>query len=113
MKNKMILTSLMAVLSVASATHAESRRGPDHGTPPGIEKDAWDAMSKEEKQDFHQKRKAKWEKMSDADKVKMIEQHRAKKMEKMDSKWQAMSDAEKVKYAEEKMKDPKKKRRSE
>lgn len=111
MKYKLIALPMIAAMVVSTAVSAQDapRRGPGH--PPGVEKEAWDAMSTEQKKAFHQERKAKWQAMSDSEKVQMIEQHRSKRMEKMDAKWNAMSDAEKVKFAEEKMQKRKGKRK--
>ena len=64
-------------------------------------------MSPEERKAFFENRKAEWEKMSDADKLKKIEEHRAKRkayFEQKEAEWEKMSDAEKIKHVEEKMK---------
>jgi len=60
-------------------------------------------MSPEEREAFHAERKAKWEALSDAEKVKMIEQRRAEKQKEMEARWNAMSDAEKIKHVEQRM----------
>lgn len=57
-------------------------------------------LTKEE----HEERKAKWEAMSDAEKIKVIEEKRAEKRQKMDEKWSSMSDAEKIAFVEERRK---------
>lgn len=57
-----------------------------------------------------QERKAHWESLSDAEKVKMIEEKRSSRISEMDEKWSKMSDAEKIAFAEEKRKNKHKKR---
>lgn len=76
--------------------------------PPAGERDGsrWEAfknMSPEEREAFHKERKAKWEALSDAEKVKMIEERRAEKRKEMDARWSSMSDAEKIRHVEERM----------
>ena len=53
-------------------------------------------------------RKAQWESMSDAEKVKFIEEKRSERIQEMNKKWNNMSDAEKIKFAEERRKKGKK-----
>lgn len=61
-------------------------------------------MSPEEREQFHKARREKWQSLSDAEKVRLIEERRRERREKMDARWEAMSDQEKIRFAEEKMK---------
>jgi hypothetical protein len=65
-------------------------------------------MTPEERQHFMESRKAKWEGLSDAEKVKLIEERRAEYQAKRDAEWEGLSDAEKIKRAEERMQQKKK-----
>jgi hypothetical protein len=64
---------------------------------------AMEQMSPEQKAKFHEARKAEWESLSDAEKLKKIEERRSTYKEKRDEEWNKMSDAEKIAHAEKKM----------
>jgi hypothetical protein len=61
------------------------------------------AMSPEERQAFFKARKEQWDAMSKEEKLKVIEERRAKRMQFMEEHWKTMSDDEKIAHVEKKM----------
>ena len=68
-------------------------------------------LSPEERKAYHEERKAKWEALSDAEKIEAIEKKRAEKRKASDEKWDSMSDAEKIAFVEERRKNKHEKRK--
>lgn len=100
MQNKWIGALLLG--SAIMLSHTAYAEGPGHGGPDS-HREELKSMSPEERATFHAERKAKWEALSDAEKVKMIEQRRDEKQKEMEARWNAMSDAEKIKHVEQRM----------
>jgi predicted Fe-S protein YdhL (DUF1289 family) len=60
-------------------------------------------LSPEQREKFHQERKAKWDAMSKEEKLATIEKRHAAKKAKMEEKWNSMSDDEKIAFVEKRM----------
>lgn len=93
-----LLGALVVTASLVFSPIAMAEEGRD-GSKWGSFRD----MSPGERESFHKERKAKWEALSNAEKLRMIEERRAEKRKEMDARWNAMSDAEKIRYVEERM----------
>ena len=99
------MTKLLTCSAIIAASLWAGQAMADDGCmPPMQHKGEMENKSEEERRAFFEERKAKWEGMSDAEKVEMIEEKRKERMATMESHWDGLSDAEKVRCAEEQMK---------
>lgn len=99
MRNQ-VLGALIVGTALAFAPAAMAEHHEGHGK----KWEEYKKLSPEEREKFHAERKAKWEAMSDAEKLKVIEERRGNMRKEMDDKWNSMSDQEKIKFTEERMK---------
>lgn len=101
--NKFIaLTALTLSFAAFQPALAETHEG-TNDLSKTMPREKYKSMTDEERQKFHQERKAKWEGMSKEEKLSTIETRRAEKKAKMEEKWNSMSDDEKIGFVEKRM----------
>lgn len=103
MNKFLAITALTVSLTAFQPALAEHHEG-DADLSKTMPREKYKEMSDEERQKFHEERKAKWESMSKEEKLSTIEKRRAEKKAKMEEKWNSMSDDEKIGFVEKKMK---------
>lgn len=98
-----LLTTAM-LLSVAAFQPALAEEPSDTDLSKTAPRERYKNMSDDERKAFHEKRKEKWQGMSKEEKLEVIEKRRAEKIKKMEEKWNSMSDDEKISFVEKRMK---------
>lgn len=104
--NKLALWTSVTLMAFSTAAYA----GPDDVRPVepktkthqgyGKHDDKYKHLSPEEREAHFKERKAKWDAMSDAEKVKAIEEKRSERLKQMDDEWKHLSDREKIEHIE-------------
>ncbi len=102
---KLALLSTVALMGLSTAAYAgpEDVRTPERGTQSehhGKYGDKYKDMTPEQRKAYFAERKAKWDAMSDSEKIKVIEEKRSQRLKDMDAKWQTMNDREKIEHVE-------------
>ena len=101
---KQFLTISAMTIALTSFQPALADDHEDKRSHHGKHSEEFKNLSKEERKALKEERKAKWESLSDAEKIELIEKKRSEKRAKMDEKWEGMSDAEKIEFVEERRK---------
>lgn len=100
-----ILAALLlgSSLLLTPAAWAQDRDGAIHETRREAMRDKFRDMPPEEREQFMQERREKWQALSDEEKVKLINEKHDRKMHEMKERWGNMSDQEKINMVEKRM----------